>query len=66
MRHEQVEMLIKRIIEIRETDITTDNLVLLRALKNKLYSKECILNTLKFLWNLLTIKSANVKVSVEE
>jgi hypothetical protein len=38
----------------------------LRSLKNKLYSKECTLRTLEFLWDLLTIKSANVKLAVEE
>lgn len=66
MQHEQVEMLIHRIIEIREADITIDDLALLRSLKNKLYSKECTLRTLEFLWDLLTVKSGNVKVAVEE
>lgn len=58
-------MLVGRIIEIRETDITIDDLALLRSLKNKLYSKECTLRTLEFLWDLLTIKSSNVKLAVE-
>lgn len=64
MNHELVEALVYKIIEIKETDVTIDNLALLRALKNKLYSKDCIVKTLSYLWDLLTIKSANVKPAV--
>lgn len=39
MQYDHVELLINKVLEIKETDITIDNLNLLRALKNKLYSR---------------------------
>lgn len=66
MQYDHVELLINKVLEIKETDITIDNLNLLRALKNKLYSRECTLRMLQYLWDLLTTKSAGVKHAVEE
>lgn len=65
MNHEEVEYLVAKILEIRETELTVGNLGLLKVLKDKVYSRISIMKMLEYLWDLITVKANIIKVAVE-
>lgn len=64
MHHEHVEYLVSKILETKESELTVGNLGLLKVLKTKVYSKLYIMRMLTYIWDLITIKSGNIKVAV--
>jgi hypothetical protein len=58
--------IIDKLLSVKETDITLDKLNLLRTLKDKPLTTEYKIKILNYLWECLTIKSTNIKQSIEE
>ena len=65
MNYDQVEYLVAKILQIKETELTVGNLGLLKVLKNKVYSRISIMKMLEYLWDLITVKASIIKVAVE-
>lgn len=63
---EFVERIIDRILSVKESEITIEKLNLLKVLKNRELNKEYNMKILAYLWDCITIKSSNIKSSVEE
>ena len=60
-----VDLLISKILQLRETELTIDNLGLLRELKNRDIGNDMQMKILSFLWDILTVKSGNIKTNIE-
>lgn len=58
--------IIDKLLNVKETDLTLDKLNLLRTLKDKPLTTEYKIKILNYLWECLTIKSTNIKQSIEE
>jgi len=54
------------LVDIKETELTIDKLNLLRTLKNREISSAYKEKIMYYLWECLTVKSANIKQNVEE
>ena len=61
-----VEMLLDKLLALKETELTPENLNLLRELKNRELVDEYQIKILTFLWDVLTTKSFNIKTNIEE
>lgn len=55
-----------KILSLKETELTTDKLNLLRTLKNYDISSQHKERVLYYLWECLTVKSTNIRQNIEE
>lgn len=60
------EVLVSKILALKETELTNDNLSLLKELKNRELGTDMQMKILSFLWDTLTVKSGNIKINIEE
>ena len=63
---EYTERLVDKILSLKETELTTDKLNLLRTLKNYDISSQHKERVLYYLWECLTVKSTNIRQNIEE
>lgn len=58
--------IIDKVLGLKESELTTDKLNLLRVLKDRQLSTDYKVKVLNYLWECLTVKSTNIKQQVEE
>lgn len=58
--------IVDKLLGVRESELTTDKLNLLRVLRDRPLSTDRRVKVLNFLWECLTVKSTNIKQQVEE
>lgn len=63
---EFVELILEKLLSLNEKELTLDNLNLLRELKNREISDELQMRILSFLWDIIALKSLNIKTNIEE
>ena len=61
-----VELILEKLLSLKETELTADNLNLLRELKNREISEDYQMRILSYLWEVISVKSINIKTNIEE